>query len=187
MVSNMNKNKSYIDITIIVEGKTDKNKLLSLYNFKNIICTHGTQIKQNFYQNISNLKDDKIYILTDPDYAGKKIRNKIKNRVNKTFIDLYLNNTILKKGKNGLAEANKEDIKNIFKNINKNNMTFYGNKSITWEEYIKSDSCFNKKIRSKVCKYLNINMLNNKSFFKCLINYNININNLIEIENKCKK
>ena len=183
----MNYNKPYIDITIIVEGKTDKNKLLSLYTFKNIICTHGSQIKQSFYENIHNLKDDQIYILTDPDYAGKKIRNNIKSKINKKFIDLYLNNTVLKKGKNGLAEASEEDIKNIFKNIKNNNMNFHNNKkSITWEEYINSASCFNKKIRNKVCKYLNINILNNKSFFKCLINYNININDLIEIEKNAK-
>ena len=69
--------------TIIVEGKYDKIKLKSIVD-ANIITTDGFRIYNNIQKRalIKNIAEKTgIIILTDSDFAGRRIRNFIKNCV----------------------------------------------------------------------------------------------------------
>lgn len=64
--------------TIIVEGRDDEIKIKSCLD-ANIIVTHGYGIRQSIWKEIYTAnKRNGIIIFTDPDFAGKQIRKKIK-------------------------------------------------------------------------------------------------------------
>jgi toprim domain protein len=65
---------------IIVEGKTDKARLLEVLNEEvEIICTYGT-IKMESIENLVDLDlYHDVFVLADADEAGERLRRKIKN------------------------------------------------------------------------------------------------------------
>lgn len=64
---------------IIVEGKTDKERLLEIIEEPvEIICTYGTLGYQRLEEMLPQLQGKDIYLLTDADAAGEKLRKQIK-------------------------------------------------------------------------------------------------------------
>ena len=67
---------------IIVEGKTDKEKILQILNESvEIICTHGTLSAEKIEEIILPLENEEVYILVDADEAGNKLRQQIKREL----------------------------------------------------------------------------------------------------------
>jgi toprim domain protein len=68
---------------IIVEGKTDKKVLLELLAEPvEIITTYGTLSDEKIEEWIWPLQDeDEVYILTDADDSGNKLRNQLKQEL----------------------------------------------------------------------------------------------------------
>lgn len=65
---------------IIVEGKTDKDKIEKMVNEEiDIVCTHGTLDLERMEYLIERYEMDErdIYILVDEDNAGKKLRKQL--------------------------------------------------------------------------------------------------------------
>lgn len=108
--------KKYLDVVLIVEGKSDAALLSSLYDCE-IVTTNGNEIPANLidYLNaVSSFK--KIIILTDPDEIGEKIRERLKTKLNKydeVKVDL---SRCDKNNKHGVAEC---EISTLFKNLDK--------------------------------------------------------------------
>ncbi len=164
---------------IIVEGKSDIQKLKSIYPSINTFATSGNHISKEKITTIQRLAEtNTIYIFTDPDYAGRKIRNKIAKALNDNCFHIYLINSQIKKKKNGLAEASIEDIKESFKNY------FQKNKSdiskISYAEYLNLE-LNTKKIRKFVCNELKIEYYNHKQLYKMLVNLNIDAEKIRKI------
>ena len=68
-----------IDKVIIVEGKSDKNKVKKIINEPiEIICTNGTISMNKMDELVESLVDKDIYILVDADEAGEKLRKQLK-------------------------------------------------------------------------------------------------------------
>lgn len=64
---------------IIVEGKTDKQKLLQILDEPvEIACTYGTLGLNRLEQLITDFRDDDVYVLLDADDSGNKARNLFK-------------------------------------------------------------------------------------------------------------
>ncbi|NLI91754.1 MAG: hypothetical protein GX434_05960 [Peptococcaceae bacterium] len=64
---------------IIVEGKTDRQKLLQVLDEPvDIICTYGTMNSTNLERILDEENYDEIYVLVDADEAGNKLRKSIK-------------------------------------------------------------------------------------------------------------
>ncbi|MGG5252108.1 toprim domain-containing protein [Neobacillus sp. SM06] len=64
---------------IIVEGKSDKNKVKKIINEPvEIICTNGTISMNKMDELVESLVDKDIYILVDADEAGEKLRKQLK-------------------------------------------------------------------------------------------------------------
>lgn len=73
----MNDGKS--DKVIIVEGKSDKKKILNIVKEPiEVICTNGTISITKLDELVEELLDKDIYILVDADAAGTKLRNILK-------------------------------------------------------------------------------------------------------------
>ncbi len=63
---------------IIVEGKTDKERLLEILDEPvDIICTYGTLGYEELELLLAELQDREVYVLTDADDAGNKMRKLI--------------------------------------------------------------------------------------------------------------
>ncbi|WML59194.1 toprim domain-containing protein [Neobacillus sp. PS2-9] len=72
-------NDSYVDKVLIVEGKSDKNKVKSIVKEPvEIICTNGTISVSRLDELIEFLEDKDVYILVDADKAGEKLRKQFK-------------------------------------------------------------------------------------------------------------
>ncbi|RKD22975.1 hypothetical protein BEP19_12145 [Ammoniphilus oxalaticus] len=67
---------------IIVEGKTDREKLLRILNETvEIICTYGTLSDEKIEEIIWPLQDEDVYVLVDADAAGNKLRKQLKREL----------------------------------------------------------------------------------------------------------
>lgn len=65
-----------MNISIIVEGKNDRSRLRLLLNEQvNLYCTYGTPGNKQLQQLAHQLRHDEVYIFTDNDPSGKKIRS----------------------------------------------------------------------------------------------------------------
>ncbi|PKE43603.1 topiosmerase [Macrococcoides caseolyticum] len=73
---------SVIQKVIVVEGKRDKKRLQEVLTEPvHIICTHGTMGIEKLDAMIEDLYHHKVYIMTDSDKAGRKIRNWFKRHL----------------------------------------------------------------------------------------------------------
>ncbi|MCM3567529.1 toprim domain-containing protein [Neobacillus mesonae] len=72
-------NESYVDKVLIVEGKSDKNKVKKIVKGPvDIICTNGTISHTKLDEWIEFLDDKDVYILVDADEAGERLRKLFK-------------------------------------------------------------------------------------------------------------
>lgn len=167
---------------IIVEGKTDSQKLKKIFG-KNLITieTNGLGFDDKKINLIKELsKNNKIIIFTDPDGPGKKIRETlIQNLDTDVYNAFILKEDIDKNSKKiGIAEANEVAIKKALNNLityNKNN------DSISWSEYLNNDF-YLKLNRKKIVKFYNLSEeLSSKSLFKWLNWMNLKVNDIEKI------
>lgn len=160
----------YIKQVIVVEGKTDTQKLQKIFGSDTkTFETQGLHLNPQIFSFLNFLnKQHGIIVFTDPDYPGQKIRNIINKKMNKPVLNAFINNDDfdLKKRKKGVAEASELAIKKalsdliLFKNNN--------NPNLTWDEYIYY-GFYLKKNRIKIAKKFNWpQSINSKTLFKWL-------------------
>lgn len=96
--------------TIVVEGKDDISNVKSAVDCE-VIATGGYYFSKKFIHELKNIqRRNGIIIFTDPDYAGNRIRQKIKESIpdaKEAFLDRQ---SALKNGDVGVENASKEDI-----------------------------------------------------------------------------
>ncbi|AHF61547.1 hypothetical protein P344_07025 [Spiroplasma mirum ATCC 29335] len=151
---------------IVVEGKTDTNKIQSIYPNLTCIVTNGSAIDKHILQRIKQLSlTHQIIIFTDPDYPGQKIRQIVSdylgNKCSHAFID---KNLAIRNNKVGIAQADQETIKKALANV----VHFNSNHepSISWHDYIILVG--SKAKRDYLSQNLNVAKVNNKTLYKWL-------------------
>ena len=94
---------------IVVEGKSDYTLLKSFLDVE-IIITNGSEISKETLELIKKANETKgVIILTDPDYPGMQIRNKI-NQYTAGCKNAFVEKSKAIKGKKvGIAETFKEN------------------------------------------------------------------------------
>ena len=97
-------------VVIVVEGKTDIDVLSKLTDAI-LVSTNGSDIPRETLEYIKELsKNYKIIILTDPDYPGLRIREKVTSVVPNAF-QAYVDRSKASNGKKlGVAETSLEEI-----------------------------------------------------------------------------
>lgn len=158
--------KKFIKEIVVVEGKSDTQKLQKLFNVQTIE-TNGSALTEKTINLIkaANNKNGVILFL-DPDYQGKKIRNKIAQFL-ENFKECYISKNDMQQNSNkiGIAEANDEAIIKAFRNyICK---TKINQKTIEWFDYLE----FNLNTKAKrlaISNYLGIGYFNHKQLFNQL-------------------
>ncbi|RDU36956.1 hypothetical protein DRW41_09660 [Neobacillus piezotolerans] len=71
--------EEYADKIIIVEGKSDKKKVLGMIKDRvEVICTNGTISLSRLDELIDSFGDRQVFILADADEAGEKLRRQFR-------------------------------------------------------------------------------------------------------------
>ena len=95
---------------IVVEGKTDINKLQKITNAI-LISTNRSSVPRETIEYIKELsKERKIIILTDPDYPGTRIRNILNQEIPNAYNAFVPRETASNGKKLGVAESPIEEI-----------------------------------------------------------------------------
>lgn len=163
-----------LDGILVVEGRDDKTALCRVLK-SSIFVLHGMSGANNkIIDKLLELsKNNKIYLLTDPDFAGIKIRNKINSKIN-GIINLYADREkATKNGNIGIENMKDEDLIEIFKNIRYKGEV---NNNFSIEDLIENDltSTENSKLKREVLgEILSISYSNSKQLLKKLNELNI--------------
>ncbi len=170
--------KPIIDGVVVVEGKTDTQRLQSLYEVQTIE-TNGSAIDQ---QTLALIKEvslhHKIYLFLDPDGPGEKIRQTI-YQVLPQSINVFLKKEDMQKNskKIGIAEAQTIAIQEAFKSA----ITFdKHSNSLSLKEF-DSLNLTTKAKRNFLCNQLKISYCNQKTLFKRLNMMHLDVTQLTEI------
>ncbi len=96
--------------TIVVEGRDDKSAVLAAVD-ANIICTHGYGISKAVLEEIKTAHERcGIIIFTDPDHAGRSIREKLLSVCPGAKQAFLTSSQAFKRGDIGIENASAEDI-----------------------------------------------------------------------------
>lgn len=171
---------------IVVEGKSDVQRLENLINADFVIC-NGSAVDQKTIDYIKKLSLTRnVIIFTDPDYPGMQIRNKISQQVaniSHAFVD---RNKASNGKKLGIAECEKEELLRALSDY----VTFAEKKeNISMQDFI--DLGLNghpnsSSLRNKVAEKLSLGYGNAKTILKRINMSNITYQELKEAINDCQ-
>ena len=157
-----------IEEVIVVEGKTDTAILKRLLDV-DTIETNGLNMSDETLELIVKTNDTRgVIVLTDPDYPGMKIRDRIQKATDCKHAFVAKSDAIGSyrgKTKVGIAQTRQEAIIDALENI----VTFTENQeSISWHEFLSLDIVGNKQRRLQVFHHFNLGYGNVKTLFKRL-------------------
>lgn len=158
----------YFDGVIVVEGKGDVSYLSSFINAEYVIL-NGYDMPDDVLDYLTNIKNRKIVVLTDPDEAGICIENKLRSA---GFIYEYKKVNIKscdKNGKHGIAECEKSEILRVFNEELINDNPFKN--SLSKAEFNELGMMESQKNRDELSKIFHLGFCNAKTLYKRL-NYN---------------
>lgn len=174
--------KTIINAILIVEGKTDIDFLSSFLGCK-FYSVNGSAINEKDINFINEcVKTNKVIVLTDPDFPGKQIRNKINESCPGVYNAFVRKEVSIKKNKVGVAESTKEEVLNGIKNAVKFEEIKENNKaSISITDLYRLKLVGNEEsdfLRKKVSENFHIGYCNGKMFLKRLNMLNISLEEL---------
>ena len=165
--------KYYLDGVLVVEGSSDE-AFLSSFLDTIYVKTNGYDVPPEEIDFLKHVNKP-IYVFSDPDNAGKTIRDRIHNFIGKCIdveVDIEQCN---KHGKSGIAECNKDEILRVlrpfFTEIDKNIIKYNLNTLIA----LGVDSLSK---RQAFCESLHLGKCNNKTIIKRLNYLNVNFDQI---------
>lgn len=174
--------KTKINALIVVEGKTDINFLSSFID-ADFYSVNGSSVSKKDFDFINNyLSRGKVIVLTDPDFPGIQIRNKINLNCKGVLNSFVRKEVSIKHNKVGVAESNKEEILSALKNsqkfdeLNKGNLTNYDLFELGLNG---NDDSFKK--RKYLTEYFHLGFANSKTLLKRLNMLNISKEEIMEV------
>ena len=150
---------------VVVEGKTDTAILKKLFDVETIE-THGLGLDENVLDFIEKAHQTRgVIVLTDPDYPGMVIRNKIIERVPGVKHAFVERKDAIGEKKLGIAEAREEAIIEALNHV----VSFdKREESISWEEFLSLDIVGDKERRLNIYNHFHLGYGNVKTLFKRL-------------------
>lgn len=159
--------KIKIEGLVVVEGKSDIDYLSSFIDAK-FYSVNGSAVNDkdiNFIKKVS--KKERIIVLTDPDFPGKKIRNIINDNVENVYNAYVRKEYSIYKNKVGVAECDKTEVLRALENLKNYNSTTTSNLTYNDLYDLKLIGYDNsKQLRDTICDELVIEHSNGKSFYK---------------------
>ena len=176
--------KPKIKEIIIVEGKDDIAAVKQAVD-AHVIAVHGySSFKKETIEKLKNISlNNDLIILTDPDFAGKKIRDLISQNIPNAKHAFISRKEGTKKGNIGVENADKEAIIEALKNSNIKFLNKDPEKIYTYNDLIDNNLCYgenSKMRREKLGSFLRIGYYNSKQLLNALNNFNISRETFIE-------
>lgn len=170
-------------VVIVVEGKTDIDVLSKLTDAI-LVSTNGSDIPRETLEYIKELsKNYKIIILTDPDYPGLRIREKVTSVVPNAY-QAYVDRSKASNGKKlGVAETSLEEIIRALKDAkcySKTNDIKYNYEINDMYELGLCGKDNSSYLRDEVYKKYNLGFGSSKTLMKRLSVMNVNKEELRE-------
>ena len=159
-------NKPYIDHLLIVEGNSDKAKVLSLFD-ANVFITNGYDIDEGLIKLLSQHR--KLLVLTDDDEAGKKIRERINNVVKCDNVEVDISKCD-HHHKHGVAECSKQALYDLLKPY----ISEKKDRKVMTNIDLYNKGIISKRQRDNICDKLSINRYSQKQLLEIL--------NIIELD-----
>lgn len=162
---------------IIVEGKDDITAVKQAVD-AHVIAVHGySSFKKDTIEKLKNIaSNNDIIILTDPDFAGKKIRNLIAANIPEAKHAFITRKEGTKKDNIGVENADSKAIIEALKNSNIKFLTKDTAKLYTIKDLIDNNLCYGKNSklrREKLGNILRIGYYNSKQLLQSLNSFNI--------------
>jgi len=171
-----------IDGLIVVEGKSDV-AFLSSFIDAEFVITNGSEISKDTISYIKKVAETKpVYVLTDPDYPGERIRKILDENVKNLNHCFIKKENSIKHGKVGVAESTKEEIESALKNVVNTSDKQIG--SLTTNDLLELGLVGNdnsSKKRDQICEALHLGHCTAKTFLKRLNYCDIKIDDLKKI------
>ena len=163
--------KKIINGIIVVEGITDV-AFLSEFIDAEFVTTNGSDIPQSTVEYLKKAQEKRdIFVLTDPDAPGKKIRDTLDQFIPNLKHCFVSKECSIKKNKVGVAESTKEEVLKAIDNFIQTTKENVGN--ITHSDLVQlkleGDECSASR-REKVIHMYHLGYCNAKTFLK-RINY----------------
>lgn len=174
--------KRKIDGIIVVEGKSDV-AFLNEFIEAEFVITNGSEISKETIEYLQKSAENRsIFVLTDPDSPGKRIRDVLDQSIPNLKHCFVNKENSVKHGKVGVAESTKDEVIASLDHYFVNTLKPIGN--ITTIDLLKlglvgaQDAENNRK---KVSKKLHLGYCNAKTFLKRLNNSGITIDEIKEL------
>jgi ribonuclease M5 len=166
--------KEKLDVVLVVEGRDDMINIQRFFDCQ-IIITHGFGISESTFQKIQNaLLRKTVIVLTDPDFAGDRIRERINNRF-KEVKNAYIPRQDATKGNDvGVENAPYEAIKKALNKVrinSSNNEEIFSIKDLQINNLTGFEGSTIR--RDKLGSILGIGYANSKVFLSRLNGYSI--------------
>ena len=163
--------KKIINGIIVVEGITDVS-FLSQFIDAEFVTTNGSEVPMDVIKYLQKSQEKRdIFVLTDPDSPGKKIRDTLDQYIPNLKHCFVSKERSIKKNKVGVAESTKEEVLKAIENYIQTNKTNIG--SISHSDLVQlglegqEDSV---SLREKVINTFHLGHCNAKTFLK-RVNY----------------
>lgn len=171
-----------VDGVIVVEGKSDV-AFLSNFIDAQFVTTNGSEISKETIEYLKTLSKNKdIYVLTDPDFPGERIRKVLDENIPNLKHCFVSKDKSIKHGKVGVAESTVEEVENALKNAITSKTTNLG--SITTSDLVSlglSGAPNSEENRKKVSEHFHLGYSNSKTFLKRLNYCNITIEEIKKV------
>ena len=171
-----------IDGVIVVEGKSDV-AFLSNFIDSEFVITNGSEVSGDTIEYLKKASESKpIYVLTDPDYPGERIRKVLDENIPNLKHCFVKKENSIKNGKVGVAESTKEETESALKNVVTTNKESHG--TLTSVDLLQLGLIGeeNSQIkRDKVCEQLHLGHCTAKTFLNRLNYCNVSIDELKKI------
>ena len=173
---------------IVVEGRDDTNRVKEAVDCDTFETNGSALTKKKIERLIYLEKTRGIIVLTDPDYAGKRIRNIIEKNIPNIKHAFVSRKNATKKDNIGIENASDDAIREALSHILvSENSKEVKNTTFTMEDLIENGLCSGKDSKEKrvmLGDILNIGYYNSKQLLNALNSFNITRN---EFEESIKK
>ena len=163
--------KQIVNGIVVVEGKTDV-AFLSEFIDAEFVITNGSDVPFKTIEYLKKAQEKRdIFVLTDPDSPGKKIRDTLDQYIPNLKHCFVSKEQSIKKNKVGVAESTKEEVLKALENYIQTKKEDVG--QVTNSDLIKLGLVGNNEsslIREKVIDQFHLGHCNAKTFLK-RINY----------------
>ncbi len=173
--------KTKINGILVVEGKSDV-AFLSQFIDAEFVTTNGSEISLKTIEYLKNCRENRdIFILTDPDSPGKRIRDVLDAEIPNLKHCFVAKEKSIKHNKVGVAESTQEEVLNALKNYIVNSKDPIGN--IQMSDLVALDlvgSVDSNAKREKISEKFHLGFCNAKTFLKRINNCGITLEELKE-------